>query len=146
MLQISILRSVYLHRSSDYVSRDIVRLKPSNLSHWLIVFKYYLTSVLLPTRSSIKHWIEYHLLNLYLLSLRASEHFKRNTCLFQQTNIALNSLTVTCQAGSLTYLPNQPLWPQCVSYLPCTDPVLDTEVMTFDWNAAKGTLPNVTIK
>ena len=35
-------------------------------------------TVSLPNRSSIKHWNEYHLLHLHLLSLTASEHCKRN--------------------------------------------------------------------
>ena len=63
-----------------------------------------------------------------------------------KTDIRLNSVTVTCLTGTLTYQSDHPLWPQCVSYLPCSDPALDPEVMTFDWTSAKGTLPNVTVK
>jgi hypothetical protein len=65
---------------------------------------------------------------------------------FLKTDIRLKSVTVTCLAGTLTSQSDQPLWPQCVSYLPCSDPALDPEVMTFDWTSAKGTLPNVTVK
>lgn len=54
-------------------------------------------------------------------------------------------MKLTCQTG-LTYQPDQPLWPECVSYLPCPTPTLDSEVMKFDWTAAKGTLPNITVK
>jgi len=53
---------------------------------------------------------------------------------------------MTCQAGSFTYQSDQPLWPECVAYLPCPDPPLDPEVMAYDWTTAKGNLPNMTVK
>ena len=61
-----------------------------------------------------------------------------------QNNPGQGTLKLTCQTG-LTYLPDQPLWPQCVSYLPCTEPPLDQQVMNYDWTPSKGTLPNMTV-
>ena len=51
------------------ISVDIILSCIQVLSHY---------TVSLPNRSSIKHWNEYHLLHLHLLSLTASEHCKRN--------------------------------------------------------------------
>ena len=63
-----------------------------------------------------------------------------------QSDITQSSLTLTCNPGTLTYSNLPSSWPVCVPYLSCSAPPLDPVVMTYDWTASKGTLPNVTVR
>ncbi len=61
---------------------------------------------------------------------------------YQKSDVTKSMVTFTCQSGSLTFVPDVPLWPECVASLDCPEPPI-YQSMTYDW--VPGTYSSMTI-
>ena len=74
------------------------------------------------------------------MQLFKKEHFK-----IFQNDITKNKLNLTCSVGNTPSFQTPSPWPECVSYLNCTEPPIDPQVMVYDWTSSVGTSPNITV-
>ena len=78
-----------------------------------------------------------------MFSIKRYTHFLPS---FFQTDLTKSKLTLTCLPGTFTYDNLPSVWPECVPFLNCTDPPLDPAVMSYNWTASAGSMPNVTVR